>query len=84
MQVAAPISNMCFLCMRAQAALDRGLEALRLLNSSYAAQLAEMRAVREERGDRSGVRFSVGQVFIHKKVGKGACNVDWWVGEVGD
>lgn len=51
-----------------QAALDRGLEALRLLNTSYAAQLAEMRAVREERGDRSGVRFSVGQVFIHKKV----------------
>jgi hemimethylated DNA binding protein len=53
----------------AQAALDRGLEALRLLNTSYAAQLAEMRAVRQERGDRSGVKFSVGQVFIHKKFG---------------
>lgn len=52
-----------------QAALDRGLEALRLLNTSYAAQLAEMRSVRQERGDRTGVHFSVGQVFIHKKVG---------------
>ncbi len=50
-----------------QAAMDRGLEALRLLNTGYAAQLAEMRALRQERGDRSGVRFSVGQVFIHKK-----------------
>ena len=53
----------------ARAAVDRGLDALRTLNSSYAAAAAEMRRTREARTDRAGVTFRVGQVFIHKKFG---------------
>ena len=53
-----------------QDALDRGLEAVRLLHTGYAAQLAEMRETRADRADRGGVRFSVGDVVLHKKVGR--------------
>jgi hypothetical protein len=55
----------------AQEALDRGLEAVRVLHTVYQGQLQAMRDMRRDRGDRTGVRFQVGQVFIHKKVGSG-------------
>ena len=43
-------------------ALDHGVEAVRLLHTTYAASLAEMRQLRQDRADRAGVKFSVGQV----------------------
>ena len=53
----------------ARAAVDRGLDALRVLNSHYAAQAADMKAIRAERLNREGIAFQVGQVFVHKKFG---------------
>lgn len=47
------------------------MEGVRLLHTTYQQQLREMREVRADRSDRGDVRFSVGQVFIHKKVGPG-------------
>ena len=50
------------------AALDRGLEGVRLLHTVYQQQLQAMRDVRRDRENKAGVKFAVGQVFIHKKV----------------
>lgn len=54
-----------------QEALDRGLEAVRTLHTVYQQQLQEMRMTRSDHADRSGVKFGVGTVFVHKKVGSG-------------
>lgn len=61
----------------AYAAVDRGLEALRILNSHYAAQALDMRATRADRENRKGVNFEVGDVFIHKKYGYRAVIYGW-------
>jgi hemimethylated DNA binding protein len=61
----------------AYAAVDRGLEALRILNSHYAAQALDMRATRADRKNRDGVGFEVGQVFKHKKFGYNAVIYGW-------
>ncbi|KAL4443743.1 hypothetical protein ABPG75_011480 [Micractinium tetrahymenae] len=53
----------------AHEALDRGLEGVRLLHTTYAEQLQAMRDTRRDRGDKTGVKFAVGQVFQHKKFG---------------
>jgi hypothetical protein len=50
------------------AALDRGLECVRLLHTVYHQQLTAMRDMRQDRSDKTGVKFAVGQTFIHKKV----------------
>lgn len=73
-----PIARAAFeACRGAQGAeldeaLDRGLEAVRLLHTAYTEQLEEMRATRADRADRSGVCYSVGDVVLHKKVGRRA------------
>jgi len=61
----------------AYAAVDRGLEALRILNSHYAAQALEMRETRADRQNREGVAFEVGDVFVHKKFGYRAVIYGW-------
>ena len=59
------------------AAVDRGLEALRILNSHYAAQALDMRATRADRMNRDGIAFQVGDVFVHKKFGYRAVVYGW-------
>jgi hemimethylated DNA binding protein len=54
---------------KAREALARGVEALRLLNTTYANLLDEARQARALHEDRSGVEYKVGTVFIHKKYG---------------
>lgn len=61
----------------AYVAVDRGLEALRILNSHYAAQALDMRATRADRQNRDGIAFQVGQVFVHKKFGYHAVIYGW-------
>ncbi|KAL4447171.1 hypothetical protein ABPG77_007204 [Micractinium sp. CCAP 211/92] len=57
----------------AEQALDRGLEGVRLLHTTYAEQLQLVILRRQcvkrgaDRGDKTGVKFAVGQVFQHKK-----------------
>ena len=63
--------------LAAFAAVDRGLESLRLLNERYAAQALEMRATRADRQNRDGVAFEVGDVFVHKKFGYRAVIYGW-------
>jgi hemimethylated DNA binding protein len=53
----------------AAAALDRGLEAVRVLHTTYQQQLSAMREMRRDRGNKEGVKYAVGQVFVHKKFG---------------
>lgn len=50
-------------------ATDRAFEALRLLNTVYAASANAMRQTRSDRINREGIAFQVGQVFIHKRFG---------------
>lgn len=58
----------------AEEALDRGIDGVRLLHTVYSQQVQGMREVRRDREDKTGVKFAVGQVFIHKKVrGGGGC-----------
>lgn len=54
---------------QSQQAINRGLEALRSLNTFYAAILEEARAARADHVDRTGIKYHVGQTFIHKKYG---------------
>ncbi|KAG7672784.1 hypothetical protein Ndes2526B_g08266 [Nannochloris sp. 'desiccata'] len=61
----------------AYAAVDRGMEALRILNSHYAAQALDMRKTRADRQNREGVAFEVGDVFVHKKFGYRAVIYGW-------
>ena len=61
----------------AHSAVDRALDALRLLNSHYAAVIADMRAIRADRSNRDGVAFQVGQVFVHRKFGYRAVVYGW-------
>jgi hemimethylated DNA binding protein len=61
----------------AYAAVDRGLQALRILNSHYAAQALDMRKTRAERQNRDGIAFEVGDVFVHKKFGYRAVIYGW-------
>lgn len=53
----------------AAAALDRGLEAVRVLHTTYQQQLSAMRETRLDRFNKQGVKWAVGQVFVHKKFG---------------
>lgn len=53
----------------AREAIDRGLDALRVLNTEYAAAAQEMRATRAARTDRNGISFRIGQVFVHRRFG---------------
>lgn len=53
----------------ARYACDRGMEALRILNSEYAALARSMRVTRASRTDRQGVEYKVGQVFVHRLYG---------------
>lgn len=53
----------------AEAAVNRALDALRLLNTTYSTLIEEMRSTRADRADRSGVAFRIGDVFIHRKFG---------------
>lgn len=62
-------ASRCAVGQEAEEALDRGLEGVRLLHTTYHAQLQEMRDTRRDREDRQGVNFAVGQVFQHKKFG---------------
>lgn len=50
-------------------ACDRGMEALRLLNSEYAALAHSMRITRASRTDRQGVDYKIGQVIVHRWYG---------------
>ncbi|PSC71606.1 F-box only 21 [Micractinium conductrix] len=61
----------------AEATVDRGFEAVQVLNGTYARQLQAMRELRADRADRSGVKFGVGQVFVHKKFGYRAVVFGW-------
>lgn len=61
----------------ADAALDRALEGVRLLHTVYQQQLNEMRETRRDREDKSGVKYAVGQVFMHKKYGYRAVVYGW-------
>lgn len=61
----------------AHAAVDRGLDALRVLNSHYAAQAAVLQATRAARLNRDGIAFQVGQVFVHRRFGYRAVVYGW-------
>lgn len=50
-------------------AIDKGFEALHLLNTSYAASAIHMRATRIDRANRKGVGYKIGTVFVHKRYG---------------
>lgn len=52
--------------------VNRGIEALRLLNTRYHESVENMKALRDEHArviSSNSVKYSVGQVFIHKKYG---------------
>lgn len=50
-------------------AIDRGILALKLLNTRYRDVVEHMLAVRREKMDRTGIEYGVGQVFRHKVYG---------------
>ncbi|KAL6766563.1 hypothetical protein ACKKBG_A36535 [Auxenochlorella protothecoides x Auxenochlorella symbiontica] len=50
-------------------AVDRALDALRLLHDDYGGAIARMRALRGDRADRSGVAWPLGTVFAHAQHG---------------
>lgn len=55
--------------LESRESINRGIEALRSLNTFYSTLLGEARAARAEHVDRTGIEFCVGQTFIHKKYG---------------
>jgi hemimethylated DNA binding protein len=57
--------------------LDRGFDALRLLNDVYTPALALRAAARDEHADRNGVLYSVGTTFRHKVFGYTGVVVGW-------
>ncbi len=61
----------------AGAALDRGFEALRLLNDTYAPALAARARIRATHEDRNGILYSLGTTFRHKLFGYTGVIVGW-------
>jgi hemimethylated DNA binding protein len=61
----------------ASAALDRGFDALRLLNDMYAPALAARARARAAHEDRHGILYSLGTTFRHKLFGYTGVIVGW-------
>lgn len=54
---------------QASNAIDKAMEALFLLNTTYSSLLEDMKRIRDDRQHRNNVTYHIGDVFIHKKHG---------------